>query len=140
MKMKTNQIWKKTAAGFIFVSAISILVVSTMSLVKPQMTMSLVQVQLGNTDALSSIRGVYGGVGLTIFISLIHLIRHDVQRGLQFLSLLWGFYALSRIITMVAEGPLGDFGSQWLVIELLFFGTAVTLAFFGKTLQTSGNS
>jgi hypothetical protein len=139
MKMKTQKIWKKIAVGFIFLSAISILSVSIMSFIAPQLTMNLVSVKLNNTDAFSSIRGVYGGVGLTIFISLIYLLRNDIKKGLLFLSLLWGFYAMSRVMTIVVEGPLGDFGSQCLVIELFFFATAITLIFFGRTFQSSNH-
>lgn len=135
--MKTQRIWKKMATGFIILSAISIFSVSIISFIGPQLTMDLVKVKLNNTDAFSSIRGVYGGVGMTIFISLIHLMRNDVQKGLLLLSLLWGFYALSRITTIVVEGPSGDFGSQWLVIELVFFVAAITLVFFGRTFQSS---
>jgi hypothetical protein len=99
--------------------------------------MDLVQVQLNNTDALSSIRGVYGGVGLTLVISLIYLMLKDVQKGLAFLCLLWGLYAVSRIITIVAEGALGAFGSQWLFIESVFFGIAIVLFFLRKKYSVS---
>ena len=76
----------------------------------------------------TSIRGVFGGVGLTIFCALAYLAMKDFQKGLRLLILLWGFYALSRLITWMAEGPLGDFGNTWLVIESLFFFIAVILA------------
>jgi hypothetical protein len=36
---------------------------------------------------------------------------------LGFIALFWCMYALSRLMTISVEGPLGDFGSQWLVIE-----------------------
>lgn len=101
----------------ILFSALSLLYVSVMAIVNPQAVMDLVQVTLPNTDAYSSIRGVYGGVGLTLVISLIYLALKDAGKGLVFLTMLWGFYALSRLLTMVAEGALGDFGKQWLTIE-----------------------
>jgi Domain of unknown function (DUF4345) len=125
--MQTQTIFKRIAQGFILVSALALLSVSLMAFSNPQSVMSLVQVKLTNTDAFSSIRGVYGGVGLTLFISLLYLMVEDVQKGLLFLSLLWGFYALSRIITLFVEGPLGAFGRQWLIIETLFFIIALTL-------------
>ncbi|MDQ4140102.1 MAG: DUF4345 domain-containing protein, partial [Bacteroidota bacterium] len=80
----------------------------------------------------SSIRGVYGGVGLTLFISLVYLLRTDVIKGLGFLTLLWGFYALSRLITIFAEGSLGAFGKQWLFTETVFFIIAVVLLWKNK--------
>lgn len=125
--MQTQTIFKRIAQGFILVSALALLSVSLMAFSNPQSVMSLVQVKLTNTDAFSSIRGVYGGVGLTLFISLLYLMVQDVQKGLLFLSLLWGFYALSRIITLFVEGPLGAFGRQWLIMETLFFIIALTL-------------
>ena len=79
--------------------------------------MDLVEVNLISTDAFSSIRGAYGGVGLTLFISLLYLMRYDVTKALAFLALLWGLYALSRVITIYTEGALGSFGQQWLLIE-----------------------
>ncbi len=125
--MQTQKFIKAASQAFIGVSALSLLSVSVMAFFNPQAIMDLVAVKLTNPDAFSSIRGVYGGVGLTLFISLIYLLRADLQKGLAFLGLLWGFYALSRIITIFAEGALGGFGKQWLVMEFVFFGLAVTL-------------
>lgn len=125
--MKTNKILNVASQGFILLSGVSLLSVSIMAFSDPQSVMDLVAVQLNNTDAFSSIRGVYGGVGLTLFISLLYLMRKDKQTGLAFLCLLWGFYALSRIITIFTEGALGDFGNQWLVTELVLFALAAVL-------------
>jgi uncharacterized membrane protein len=113
--------------GFILLSAASLASVSAMAFINPQSVMDLVQVSLNNTDALSSIRGVYGGVGLTLVISLLYLMKKDVQKGLAFLCLLWGLYAASRIITIFADGRLGAFGNRWLVIETMFFIMAASL-------------
>ncbi len=95
--------------------------------------MDLVAVELNNTDAYSSIRGVYGGVGLTLFISLIYLMIQDKRKGLVLLTILWGLYALSRIMTIFMEGNLGDFGIQWLIIETIFFAIAAGLLFFNRS-------
>ena len=89
--------------------------------------MDLVGVTLPNTDAVSSIRGIYGGAGLTIVIMLVYLSQKNIREALGFLVLLWGFYAISRAITQINEGPLGAFGSQWIVIESLFCGIALIL-------------
>jgi hypothetical protein len=113
--------------GFIVLSALSLLSVSIMAFMHPESVMDLVQVTLPNTDAISSIRGVYGGVGLTIVVFLLRCLKGQEKMGLQFLCFLWGLYALSRIITIVSEGRLGAFGTQWLVIESVFFGVALVL-------------
>ena len=123
--MKTQKTVILASKGFILLSALSLLSVSVMAFADPQSVMDLVHVQLNNTDAFSSIRGVYGGVGMTLFLSLIYLMLRDTQNGLRFLCLLWGFYALSRTITIFSEGALGDFGSQWLLIESVFFVLAI---------------
>ena len=115
--MKTKTFLTIASKGFIILSAISLLSVSIMAFNNPQSVMDLVEVQLTNTDACSSIRGIYGGVGLTICISLFYLLKNNMQLALAFLSILWGSYALSRILTIFIEGHLGNFGSQWLVIE-----------------------
>ncbi|HZG24701.1 MAG TPA: DUF4345 domain-containing protein [Chitinophagaceae bacterium] len=130
--MKTTKTLVFASKGFILLSALSLLSVSLMAFANPQSVMDLVHVQLNNTDAFSSIRGVYGGVGLTLFISLVYLMIKDTQKGLLFLCLLWGFYALSRTITIFMEGALGEFGTQWLTIESLFFFIASALLFFHK--------
>ncbi|MFT2010715.1 DUF4345 domain-containing protein [Pontibacter sp. 13R65] len=125
--MKKQKILQVAAKGFILVSALSLLSVSVMAFANPQSVMDLVQVQLQTTDAFSSIRGVYGGVGLSLFISLMYLMFTDARKALAFLCLLWGFYALSRTITIFSEGALGDFGTQWLLTESVLFVLALVL-------------
>lgn len=128
--MKTNRVLTIASRSYIVFSALSLLYVSIMAFISPQMVMQLVNVELNNNDALSSIRGVYGGVGLTIFISLGYMVIHAIEKGIQFLCMLWGAYALSRVMTIFLEGPLNDFGSQWLVIELVLFIAGITLLVF----------
>ncbi|MBO0952517.1 DUF4345 domain-containing protein [Fibrella forsythiae] len=99
------------------VVAAGIGLVALMAFMDPQAVMNLVQVKLPNTDAYSSIRGVYGGAGLTIVTVLLFLAITDVSKGLLLTAILCGFYALSRIATSQIEGPLGAFGRQWLLIE-----------------------
>lgn len=119
---------------YIWFSAISLLSVSLMAFVSPQAVMDLVQVKLSNTDAFSSIRGVYGGVGVTIFFWLLYTMKKDLRESLLFLSVFWGLYAVSRIITLMIEGPLGDFGTQWLGIEIVFCSLAILLLSLHKRM------
>ena len=131
--METLKIIKVASKGFILFSAFSLLAVSMMAFADPQAVMDLVHVKLSNTDAFSSIRGVYGGVGITLVISLVYLMLYDTRKGLAFLCLLWGFYALSRTITIFTEGALGDFGNQWLLTEtVLFVIAAILVAVYRK--------
>lgn len=125
--MNKNKIINIVSAVFIIFSAFSLLMVSLMAMANPQAVMDLVQVQLPNTDAYSSIRGIYGGVGLVIIIQLVYLLVKDRKKALAFLSLFWGAYAVSRLITIAAEGPLGVFGMQWLMIESVFCVLSVVL-------------
>lgn len=115
------------ARSYILFSIASLAAVSFMAYINPQDVMDLVNVSLTNTDAFSSIRGVYGGVGTTLIIALFYLMIKDSGKGLVLLSLLWGFYALSRTITIFKEGALGNFGTQWLTIETSFFLVALIL-------------
>lgn len=135
--MKTNRLIPIASNCFIVLSALSLLSVSIMAFHNPQAVMDLVQVKLTNNDAYSSIRGVYGGVGITICISLFYLLKNNVKLGLLFLSMLWGFYACSRITTIIIEGTLGSFGSQWLMIESLLFLIGFTLYSFNRSLTTA---
>jgi hypothetical protein len=125
--MNKNKIINIVSGVFILFSAFSLLMVSLMAMANPQSVMDLVQVQLPNTDAYSSIRGIYGGVGLVIITQLVYLLIKDRKKALAFLSLFWGAYAISRLITIAAEGSLGAFGSQWLMIESVFCVLSVVL-------------
>jgi hypothetical protein len=124
--MKTIKI---ASRAFIILSCLSLLYVSLLAFVNPQAVMDLVNVTLPNNDAISSIRGIYGGVGLTIVTMLLYLAFADVKKGLIVLSMFWGLYAISRFITILVEGQLGAFGTQWLTIETVFCLIAVSLLF-----------
>lgn len=115
--MNTKQLASVAAKIYIGFSAFSLAYVSVLSVYDPQATMNMVATTLPNNDAISSIRGIYGGVGLVICTTLVYLFVREIHKGLVFLSMFWSAYALSRVITIWADGPLGDFGSQWLVIE-----------------------
>lgn len=117
------------ASLYIGLSAISIGSVSLLALVSPQQVMDLVSVNLGNTDALSSIRGVYGGAGLFILLVLLRTAMESREKALSLLAFFWGGYAGSRLLTIMIDGPLGAFGTQWLVIESVFLLIALGLNF-----------
>ena len=123
-----------SAAGYFYIgfSALALGFVSLLSIADPQETMNLVQVQLGNNDAISSIRGIYGGVGLAIVISLLYLMFRDLKLGIIFLVMFWGFYALSRLMTIQMDGALGDFGNQWIVTESVMCVFGMLLLIFSK--------
>jgi hypothetical protein len=125
--MKQNKIVNISSVALILFSAFALLSVSLMAFASPQAVMDLVQVKLPNNDAYSSIRGVYGGVGLTITISLFYMAFKDATKGLQFLVLLWGLYAFSRFFTMFTEGHLGAFGQQWMMIESILCALSIIL-------------
>ncbi len=117
---------------YIGLSAFSLGYVALLSLFSPQSTMDLVAITLPSNDAISSIRGIYGGVGLVITIQLIYLLIKDHYKGLWFLSMFWGAYAISRLITILSDGPLGDFGAQWITIETAFSAIAIMLLLLSK--------
>ena len=106
---------------FVGISIFGLASVSILSLFDPQATMDLVRVKLDNTDAISSIRGIYGGVGMSIISGLTYLLITKIILAIRFLTLFWFSYAFSRLITILVDGPLGDFGNQWLSIESAFF-------------------
>jgi len=125
--MNTQKIVKISSQIFIGFSAFSLGYVAILSILNPQSTMDLVATTLPNTDAISSIRGIYGGVGFVITIQLIYLLIKDYRKGLLFLSLFWSAYAISRLITIFVDGSLGDFGKQWIIIESTFSVIAIIL-------------
>lgn len=139
--MKTKKFITRSSQIYIGFSIFSLGYVAILSLFNPQATMDLVSTPLPNTDAISSIRGIYGGVGLVITIQLIYLLRRDIRKALLFLSLFWGAYAVSRLITILADGSLGSFGSQWLIIESLFCSLAIVLLVLNsKTAVENGRN
>jgi Domain of unknown function (DUF4345) len=135
--MNAQKIVRISSQIYMGLSILSLMYVSLLSLYSPQTTMSLVSTPLPNTDAVSSIRGIYGGVGLVITITLIYLLLNDLQKGLVFLAFFWFSYAISRLITIWVDGPLGDFGSQWIRIEsgMAFVALVLLLLFRSNRLH-----
>jgi hypothetical protein len=134
--MKKVKLVRVATITFIVFSAFCLLMVSLMAFLNPQSVMDLVSVKLTNTDAYSSIRGIYGGVGMTLVISLLYLIRNHVKEALLFLTFLWGLYAISRLITILVDGPLGQFGNQWIVTETILSVIALVLLRFNKKVKS----
>lgn len=130
--MFSDQVVRRLSVGFVLFSMLALVSVSLMAFASPQAVMDLVGVRLPNTDAFSSIRGVYGGVGMAIVISLGYLVRQQVRLALGFLVLLWGGYALSRVITIWVEGPLGAFGTQWIITESVLLVLAAGLLWLNR--------
>lgn len=133
------KVQRTTNIASILYSGVSILGLSSVSILSlwdPQATMDLVGVHLPNTDALSSIRGVYGGVGLTIVTGIVYLSATRMDLSVRFLTLFWGAYAVSRLITLIADGPLGDFGNQWITIETVLCLTGLILTYRNRTASS----
>ena len=125
--MNQQRILSLAAYFFLGLCLLSLLSLSAQSLLNPQATMDLADVQLTNTDAISSIRGIYGGVGLVLALTTGYLLFRDIPKGLLFMALFWGSYVLARVMTILIDGPLGEFGSFWIVIETSFFVLSLVL-------------
>lgn len=126
--MNAKNIIKTSTRIYIGASIFALGFVALQSLFNPQLTMDLVSTTLPNTDAMSSIRGIYGGAGLAIVSLLMYLLFRDLSKGLMFLAIFWGAYAISRLLTIWLDGPLGAFGSKWLVIESILCFIAIALS------------
>jgi hypothetical protein len=133
--MTTKTVFLFLGKGFILFSALSLGYVALLAMFNPQSVMDLVNVKLPNTDSISSIRGIYGGVGITIVLLLCYLAFFEMSKGLVFLTIFWGSYAVSRIITAFNDGPLGEFGTNWLYIESFFCLVGTVLLIFSKKLK-----
>lgn len=125
--MKNNRIIDIATWAIVLISALGTLSVSLMALVDPQGVMAMVHTPLDNADAYSSVRGVFGGVGLTLAAIMVWVFRRDRTAGLGFIALFWGNYALYRALTIAMDGPLGAFGGQWIVIETMLALAALAL-------------
>ena len=124
-----NKVIKISSSILMGISVLGIASVSLMAFNSPQSVMDLVQVKLENTDAMSSIRGVYGGAGIAILLVMIYLWRNNLKQGMLFLAVFWGSYALSRLLTIVVDGTLGAFGTQWIITETVLASAALLLYF-----------
>jgi hypothetical protein len=134
--MTAKVIHVSASKGFILISIVSLAYVAIMAIISPQAVMDLVGVTLPNNDSISSIRGIYGGVGIALVLMLLYMTFYKSAGALNFLTLFWGSYAGSRLITMIADGPLGDFGTKWLIIESCFCLVGVLLLVFAKKLNS----
>nr|WP_287937155.1 DUF4345 domain-containing protein [Algoriphagus sp.] len=132
--MKSKQILKKPTQGYVIFSLLIIAYVSLIALLSPRQIMEMMQINLENNDAISSVRGVYGGLGLAITSILIYLLFNHPDWAFRFLVMYWGGHTLSRIITIVADGELGNFGTYWLLIEGLFFISGMAIFCIKKIL------
>ncbi len=130
--MEKNKIIRILSYSVMILSVLGISMVAFMAFSDPQSVMALVNVKLENTDAYSSIRGVYGGAGLTIAIAMVYGMLKNMKLVLGFTGLLWGLYAISRIITAVVDGPLGAFGTQWVYTESFLCICCLILFFFNE--------
>ena len=117
---KESKILNFVGHATVALSLLCLAYIALMAWVNPYQVMLLVREKLSNTDSMSSIRGVYGGVGLFLVGVLAWFWKNNLKTSLQLLGLFWSLYALSRIVTWMVDGPLGDFGKQWLMIELFF--------------------
>ncbi|MEQ7798648.1 DUF4345 domain-containing protein [Pedobacter sp. ASV1-7] len=124
-----NKIIGYLGHGLVLLSLLSLVYVSFMAWLNPREVMALVREKLTNTDSLSSIRGVYGGTGLFVVSVLCYLWSTGLTITLRFLSMFWLLYSVSRVLTWAIDGPLGEFGTQWLVIELFFGISCLTLSY-----------
>lgn len=138
--MNAQKIIKTAGQAFILISILSVAYVSILSIIAPQLTMDMVNITLSNNDATSSIRGVYGGVGLLITFTLVYLLITKLNKAITFALLFWGAYALSRVITSIVDGPLGEFGSQWLIIESVLFVIGLATYFLNQRYVLKGQS
>lgn len=119
---------KITAHLFIAISILGLAYVSLLAWWNPQDVMTLVGVTLPNTDALSSIRGIYGGAGTFVLGVMVYTWKHALKKTLLLLAAFWLLYAAARLITWQVDGELGDFGTKWLCIEATLGSLALLLA------------
>lgn len=132
-----HKIFSYLGHGLVLLSLLSLVYVSGMAWWNPRAIMALVHEKLTNTDSISSIRGVYGSVGLFVVSVLGYLWSAGLTITLRFLSIFWFLYAASRLLTWAVDGPLGSFGMQWLTIELFLGISCLMLSYLVKTKPAS---
>jgi hypothetical protein len=88
--MKTSKFLEFATWTIVAISALGTLSVSLTALLDPAGVMALVHTPLDNTDAFSSIRGVFGGVGITLAAAMVWIFRRDRTAAMGFLAMFWG--------------------------------------------------
>ena len=124
----------------ISISLYSLGYVSFMAWWSPNAIMALVGEQLNNADAISSIRGVYGAAGLFLIIIMSYVWSKSLLNALRFLSLFWSLYAIARLVTLLYDGPLGNFATLWLSIEMTFAIFSGSIAFIYQYYYQKGSN
>jgi succinate-acetate transporter protein len=119
---------KATSHFILSVSVLGLAYVCALAWWNPQHVMALANVDLTNTDAISSIRGIYGGAGTFVVSIIIYFWRKKISLALTVLGAFWLLYAFARVVTWAVDGPMGDFGNQWLIIEFVLGSTALALS------------
>ncbi len=109
----------KFSLVFLVIVGLAFLSIAIPAFINPQSIMDNVQVTLGNTSALNSVRAMYGGVNLFFGLYLIYAAFKKQETGLILVFLYSGGFVAGRIYSLIAEGNASSFIITWLCIESL---------------------
>lgn len=123
----------------LFGAGLMMLVVGTLHLLAPQMMMKEPGIALETVNHLHVVRAAYGGAYLGIAaLFLAGAFRVvDTRAALSAVAIIFGGFALGRLVSLVADGLpvplyLGVLGAE------LFFATCAVLALRGATPAGAG--
>ncbi|HPH86910.1 MAG TPA: DUF4345 domain-containing protein [Chitinophagales bacterium] len=110
---KTNKI----SLVFLVIVGLAFLSIAIPAFINPQSIMDNVQVTLGNTSALNSVRAMYGGVNLFFGLYILYAAFKKQETGLILVFLYCAGFMVGRIYSLFAEGNPSQFIITWLCIE-----------------------
>ncbi len=108
-------------------SGLMMLVVGGLHLINPQMMMNTPGIELSTVNHLHAVRAAYGGayLGMAVLFLLGALNKVPVRFALLSVAVLFGGFALGRIVSIAVDGmPVGLYLGV-LSAELLFAVTAL---------------
>lgn len=125
----------------LFGAGLMMLVVGALHLINPQMMMMEPGIELSTVNHLHVIRAAYGGsyLGIAALFLAGALGRIDPRAALSAVVLIFGGFALGRVVSIMADGMpvalyLGVLSAE------VFFVVCALLALTKHTAATSGSS
>lgn len=117
-------------------SALAILRTSITIFIHPQNVLEHIGVNISSIDHSRPLTALFSATGFTIAGILSYLFIQDRRKGLTFLTLLFGIYALYRFLTILFHGSIDDLG-RWLFVDSALFLISVMLLLVQPANQKS---
>jgi hypothetical protein len=111
------KIIKLSTRIFLGLMALAFCKVGIEALVNPVPVLANVQIELLNTNALSSMRAVYGGMHFVFGLFCLYGIFKNPASALGLIVLYTAGFVLGRLTGIIVDGTPDEFVTSWLATE-----------------------